>query len=120
LLAPAGAAVVVVTTGLAVVGVTTTAPDLTVVVVVGPAAAAVVVVEDAVVEVVLLCFFSVVVVLDACFSGVLDPHAAAIRPPATTKVTTIHRFFPLRPDAVSATSGVTRVNTAAPLVMAVP
>jgi hypothetical protein len=99
--------------GLAVVGVTAAALAAVVVVVLAAAGAAVV-------EVVLVDFFSVVVVLEACFVGLLDPHAAAMRPPATTKVTTTHRVFPVRPGAASATSGVTFLNTAAPLVGAIP
>jgi hypothetical protein len=102
-----GFAVVGVVLGFAVVGVVLEP----VVVVVAPAAAAVVVVEDGadvvVVDGFVVCV--VVVVELAFFDGVLDPHAAAISPPARTIVPRSH-LIPVRPDTGSAASGVTRLN----------
>ena len=48
--------------------------------------------------------------LVALLVGELEPQAAAIRPPATTVVTSIQRRFGRR-GAVAGTSGVTRLNT---------
>jgi hypothetical protein len=94
---------------LAVVGVVVPVPPEVVVVVVEPD---VVVVEPdvvVVVELFLLCVV-VVVLLDAFFEGELDPQAAATSPPARTIVPISHRF-PGRLVAVSAPSGLTRLNT---------
>ena len=106
----AAATVVVVAaaaTGLAVVGVVL---GFTVVVV-AAAGAAVVVVVGAVVDVVVVVLLDFFVAFDACLVGVLEPHAAAMRPPARTRVTTTHRVRPGRPDAMCATSGVIRADT---------
>jgi hypothetical protein len=61
----------------------------------------------------------VVVVVDLVALGVLDPQAAATKPPARTIVPTSQRF-PLRLDVVSVSSGVTRVNTYCSSPSAVP
>jgi hypothetical protein len=82
-------------------------------VVVGVVPAAVVeVVLGAVVVVVALFFFdddAVVVVVFLAALGVLDPHAAATRPPANTMVPRSHRV-PLRFDTVPVVPRVTRAN----------
>ena len=100
--------------------VTGVVPAFAVVGVVLPPATVVVVAPAAVVEVVLgavvvvveLFFFddaAVVVVVFLAALGVLEPHAAATRPPASTMVPRSHRV-PLRFDAVPVVPRVTRAN----------
>ncbi len=116
LLAAGGAVVGVVLVVVGVVAAFVVVPVVApAVVVVLPAAVVVVVLEGAVVVVVELRFSVVVVVwlddfLDELALGELDPHAAAISPPARTKVPTSHRR-PVRRDTGTVSSGVTRVNT---------
>jgi hypothetical protein len=99
--------VVVAVLVFAVVGVVLAAAVVEVV----PAAVVEVVVGAVVVVVVELFFFDdavVVVVFDEAL-GVLEPHAAAIRPPASTMVPRSQRV-PLRFDAVPVVPRVTRAN----------
>jgi hypothetical protein len=110
--AAVGAVVVLVVAGvvlaLAVVGVVLAAAAVVGVV---PAAVVEVVLGAVVVVVLELCFFDdavVVVVFDEAL-GVLDPHAAAIRPPASTMVPRSHRVR-LRLGSASVVPRVIRSN----------
>jgi hypothetical protein len=109
--AAVGGVVVLVVVAVLVFAVVGVVLPLATVVVVAPAT--VVEVElGAVVVVVELFFFdddAVVVVVFLAALGVLEPHAAATRPPASTMVPRIQRV-PLRFDTVPVVPRVTRAN----------